>query len=332
MRVIFIISLFIISASPLCAQLLRPTYKATCPDYPTMYENRKLTFDFNDNTQKELLIKINNPKSLKIDSVYFTKPSSLLRIQAFNDSTVVFKPLTPKTEQTERNNLIVIGKLSQGCSDTLINISVHYTAKLFRHLRFLSRVELGYLNNMVTFSGKSSLTGERYMEESNPGLILGGELVEWRASPENYNFGLSIGFNSYFSSMTSITNDTSKTQISTKELLFNLRGDLPLQIIHKSLKNLSLRIYYHIPLLLPSFGSLSPGINDKIIFKPFIGFGLNYNLSKWCSLELKNTLEYCESDNTNIQANTKINYNMLKSEFIFSFINVYDNISELISE
>jgi len=228
----------------------------------------------------------------------------------------------------EINNLIVLGKYGQNCSDTIMNISINYTAQLFKKIRFLGRVELGYLNNGITYSDKSILTKERYLILSNSGLSLGCELVEYR-TPVLY-LGMSVGVNAYLTTLMNVKSDSSINKVSLTDLMVNIRWDLPFYFIQKSLKDLSFRCYLTFPFLYS--GSLSPGLNDNNNLQLYMGVGLNYNLTRWSALEFRSILVNYDSNNSSLLSGSKINYNTVKSELIFSFTNVYDNLYELLSE
>ncbi len=330
MQVIRILILFFIVVSSVYPQLLRPTYYRPCNDNPSIYEKLNLTFVINEKSKNELLVKIKNPYHMGLDTIYFTQPNNALTMSLLNDSTIVMQPLNPKIELKEKNNLIIKGKVAQTCVDTIMNVSVLYNAQLYKKWRYLSRVELGFVNNGVTFSDKSILTNERYKVENNSGYLLGCELIEYRSPSELLYLGLSLGVNGYWSNIKSIKSDSVVSMISSSDILFNFRGDLPFYFLNKNEKDLSLRFYLSFPFLCSS--SLSSSMNDKSNLKLYYGFGLNYNLTKWCALEIKSALVNSESFNSALISGSKINYNTLKSELIFSFINVYDNLYELISD
>ncbi len=99
-----------------------------------------------------------------------------------------------------------------------MNISINYTAQLFKKIRFLGRVELGYLNNGITYSDKSILTKERYLILSNSGLSLGCELVEYR-TPVLY-LGMSVGVNAYLTTLMNVKSDSSINKVSLTDEIF----------------------------------------------------------------------------------------------------------------
>lgn len=322
------ISPFLLSFSNCNAQLLRPSYQAPCERLTTVYKSVSITYDVSEGVKKDFVAKIINPKNYPLQEPYFSTPSQALEISSFDNSKLALKPKMSIVNEKERNKIVIMANLNSHCSDTLEVLTVNFTPLLFKKIRFLGRVEFGYLNNNVTNSIKNSQTNERYQEGSSSGLVLGCELVEFRAPENLLYFGMSFGLNDYISSMTSIT--TASNKVSTNDLLINFRGDLPFYFVNKKLKDLSLRFYLSFPFL--QTGSISSnvnGLNDKNDVNLYYGLGLNYSLTKWCAIEFKNVLE----NGVSSRSGTNMIYsNMIKSELIFSFTNVYDNLHELLSE
>jgi hypothetical protein len=334
-KVLFRIALIQLSYNYCYAQLLRPYYQKPCEHLKISSKTLNLNFIVNEGIDKEFIIEISNPNNYSIQKPYFNKITQSLEIISYDSTKIIIKPKNSLIDFKEKNKIVILANLNPICTDTLEIISVNYSNQLFKKIRFLGRLEFGYLNNVVSFSDKSIQTNETYKEESNTGFALGCELVEFRAPAKLLYFGMSLGFNLYYSSITSYKNESFTNRISSQDLLMNFRGDLPFYFINKDLKDLSLRFYLSFPFFYT--GSLSTDnkalqLNDYNNLKLFYGFGINYNLSKWCALEIKNSLENCQSYSTLLQIGSKINYNMIKSEFIFSFTNVYDNLYELLSE
>lgn len=335
--VAFGIMLFFIQIS--ChAQLFKPFYHIPCENIQMFKEKVSISLTIEEKDNAESVVMINNPNNWKIIRPVLLNPSEVLELVYFENDSLIIKAKNRSLVTTERNKVIVMAKIRENCIDTLGIISIKYSSQLFKRIRYLGRIELGYLINSVSFSDRSILSDESYLENSNQGWLMGLEIIEFRAPSSLLYLGMSLGVNYISLAMSSSRINSGTNNVSVNEYLITIRGDLPFYFIDQKLKDFSFRTYLSFPFLQTASISSNNNnrqnisLNNKSNLKLFYGIGINYNISKWFAIEYRNSLESYESINTNRQIGSKINYNTIKSEIIFSLINVYDNLNELLSD
>lgn len=330
---IIICLFYILSSSFLNAQLLRPSY-SRCPDidFPSEFVIFKLLTG--DKEPSSFSLTIDNESNYEIIDIPEGQMPEWCFASKIEGDVITFTPRSASVETEEMADIYILASINPDCVDTIQHVRLVYSAREFKKLRFLTRLEAGALLSNVNHSIKSIYGSENYNVGYYTGFLAGLDLIEVSAPEILSGLKLNLGAAFRYSGLEGKVGNASSGVSSTYDLSARLGAELPLSFISPAFKRISGTGYLTLPWMswsaIADDGSLAGDINDESTLNISYGIGLRYYLNDAFCIGARFVVNEFQSNNSQMESGSKISYDLFRSELTFSIVNFYDKIYDLI--